>query len=791
MDAASTTSGEAGNPLPRMQSQFVAHLDDGSLTVMPAPMIGRQREIQAIRTLLENPDIRLVVLTGPGGVGKTRIAITIAESEEPRQVAVVSLSSIGTPTLVLPAIATALGIQGTTDAELRESVFHHLEGRDLLLVLDNFEHVIDAGPVLTELLTFAHNLTVLVTSRVVLNLYGEYDFPVPPMLAPEFGDEGTIDPETVLAADAVQLFIDRAVAVLPAFDVPREQIRDLLHIVRQLEGLPLAIELAASQIVTFTLPELIARLDPRLPFLERDRARRRVLPDHSRTMRSAIAWSYDLLTPEEQALFCRLSLVIGSWTIDDAIAVAELDDDVAAVDLVSSLVDKSLVRRVDLKGDTAHFDMLQTLREFGVEKLRENHEYDVAVDHYATYMLEFAARASAHLTGATQMLWLDRLSNLHPDLRFVSAWFQGQDAPERALEMATAMWRFGYMRGHISESVNNLLAALDRAPGRTALRAEALNAAGLLVNMQGDLARSGALHREARAIAEEIGYHKAIGTAQLGLAELEVANRRFDEAQRLVLAAEELLTGSEDKRAVAVAKTNLGNLIWSMGSLEQAEEIHQEAEVLYAAIGDERGVAWSATNVGRIAAERQEYVRAAASLQRAMTFYDKLDDRSGIAETLEAFADIAHGTDDDTRAAIFLGAADRLRTAINHPVPGIDLERYRKLVAAMRAHSERSYARGWARGKTLPLVKAIEMAMEYVVQLPDDGASAPAARSLLTTRELEVLRLLRTGKSDREIGIELAIGVRTVQSHVANILAKLGVSSRTAAISRAIQDRLL
>jgi len=845
-------STDAINPLIRLLPSLSS--DDGSIAIL-APMIGRLTEMAAIRSLLTELGTRLVVITGPSGVGKTRLAASIAEAARedfPDGVMMVNLAQVRSASLVLPAIATALGIHEQTDGELGRAVLQKLEHRTALLVLDNFEHVSAAAPLLTELLAETDRLAILVTSRVVLDVYGEHVYPVPPMHVPDDA-RAELDAITVQKFEAVQLFVDRARAVDASFQLQDADVPGILHIVRQLDGLPLAIELAASRLNTFTLGELADKLNSRLTFLVNSS---RLVPNRLRTMRNAIAWSYDLLTFDEQAAFRRLSTLIGSWTVENAVAISQVstparrdrasrpaegtgthsvrsgpigagmaavwtsiaaattvktppgeprteedDDDLATRDLIASLVDKSLIRQVDGASDLPHFEMLETLREFGLEQLEETHEIDDTMQRYAWHLLELAESAAPQLTGADQVHWLNRLTELQADIGVAFRWFSSREPIDLALRMAIAVWRVGYTRGHISESLMWIEEALGRATERTALRADALNAAGVLVNMQGHVDRAEHLHQEALEIGFEIDHQHAIGMAFLGLGEIAVAKGNHEDAQWMMEEADKVLVHSENQRTVAVAKTNLGNLLWSMGSLDRAVAVHAESQVLYEAIGDERGVAWAETNIGRIAAERRDYGSAAANLQEAIHHYDNLNDRSGIAETLEGLAEVAYGTGDQLRAATLLGAADALRVTLNHPVPGIGSVRYQHLMATIRATDAVAFERGWDRGHVLSLQESKALALDIVVRIPKKPFPPPSIpinpnaanrqANPLTRREMDVLGLLRTGTTDREIGDKLFIGVRTVQTHVSRIIAKLGVNSRSAAVARAIRDGLI
>ena len=793
--------------LPRIERSAGDHLDD-----TPALFVGRHRELAEIRTLLADPDVRLVVLTGPGGVGKTRIATEIAKDQAGAfadGVFVVHLSQLRTPTLVLPTIAAALGIDGRRDADLQDAVIDFLAPRECLLVLDNFEQVVGAAPVLTRLLEAAAQLTILVTSRVVLGLYGEYIYPVPPMIVPTTDVDGALTPESLLELEGVQLFVERARAIVPGFRLQHGDVPAMQTIIEGLDGLPLAIELAASRLRTFSLQELAARVGQRLDLLEHPGSS---CPDRLRTMRKTIAWSYDLLPADEQAMFRRLSLFIGTWTLDDARAISHgygapqgdepaagargaSPDDWSVIEHVSSLVDKSLIRRVAGEHGQPSFGMLETLREYGIEQLHEANEYDRAVERYIDYVLGVVRDAAPHLTGADQVLWLDRLAALHADVRVVFQLVTTREPVDLALRLATDIWRFGYSRGHVGESLEWLEIALARAPERTPLRAEALNAAGVLLTVLGDDERSRRMHEEALVIAEESGHDEAVGMAYLGLGDIAVGRGDYDRARQMVAAADSLLDGGKNKRAAAVAKTNLGNLLWTLGDVDQALAAHAESRVLFEAIGDRRGVAWTHTNIGRIALDGGDYGRAVADLQGAVRLYDELDDRIGLAEAFAALAEVAFASGDYARAAALLGASEALRIDVEYPVPAIDQERYRHLTAETRNRGPEAFDQSWRKGQSLRLDEAIALAQGVTapkpLKTPDRNESFEhRAFRMLTPREREVLQLLREGKSNLEIGQELSIGVRTVQTHVANILRKLQVNSRTAAVARTLLSTL-
>jgi predicted ATPase/DNA-binding CsgD family transcriptional regulator len=791
-----------------------------SLPAELTPLVGRFRERTAVADLIRNPEVRLLVLTGPGGVGKTRLALTVAATvrESFRDgVCFVDLAPIAQADQVLPTIAAALAVRNSSSMPLIEAVQATLRSRTMLLVIDNVEHVTAAASLLTDLLIANPGLTILATSRAVLSIYGEHVYPVPPMgipVIPEGVGSSRQLTRTIAASEAVQLFVRRATAANSAFRLGNDNAAHVLAICRLLDGLPLAIELAAARITTLTPRMLARRLKQRLPMLEDGPAN---VPDRLRTMRNAIAWSYDLLCPEEQTLFRRLSVFAGAWTLADARAiageslVAGPDEPDHTLHLIASLIDKSLIRRVDTTMDVTQFTMLQTLREFGLEHLAASGERDEIGRRHALRMLAVAERAEPELTGPRQVVWLDRLAASHPDFHLAFDWLMAHDAPANALRLATALWRFAYTRGHLREGREWIEAALERAPERSVLRARALNGAAILANMEGNLTLTRTLHAEALAIGEEHGDQRVVGVARMGLGDVAATERRFDEARREYEAVERIFREIDDQRSIAALLTNRGNLLWTMGLLDEARADHEQAQTIYGAIGDRRGVAWSVTNIGRIAAQRGEYDRALPHLRQALEAYRELGDRGGSAEALEGIAQVALGRSDPRRAATLLAAADGLREAVDHPVAPIDRDVHTRMLATIRDRTGADFEERWNADRALPfpeimaVVRAVASAPDGAVagDAPDGphGASPALARRedprsrikelRITDRELEVLSLIAAGKTDKDIAEELFISVRTVQSHVANVLAKLDVKVRSAAVARAIRSGII
>jgi predicted ATPase/DNA-binding CsgD family transcriptional regulator len=704
--------------------------------------------------LLGEESVRLVTLTGPGGVGKTRLAAEVAgRIDDPiaRDVRFVSLAAIAEPRLMLPAIADALGVRGGAQVEFFPRIASFLRDRRMLLVLDNFEHLAGNELIVSDLLRAAPLLKMLITSREALGLSGEWQIPVLPFSTSE----------GVVQNDAVELFRERARAIDASFTLTPENTAVIATICTRLDGLPLAIELAAARIALLPPPALLNLLEHRLPLLT---GGPRDAPARQRTMRDAIAWSYELLDAEEQRLFRLLALFAGGSTIASAGAVARSVDTDALLTSIASLMAKSMILRPTQSGGEPRFVMLETIREFGLEQLAASGELATGQSRFTAYFITLAKQAEpAIYGGGEQIAWLDRLSSEQDNLRTALGWLLEHEAAQ-ALEQA--------LSGTSAE--------------HTRARSRSLLGAGMLAHRQGDETHAHERLQECIALARETG--DVVGAAfvvgLLGLmaedaGEYDTASAFFTEGLRLHEANPSLLPPF----LVGLTCAHLGVVAWGKGDLTSANTRWEEALAIHQAIHDDWGIANVLGYLALGALEQGAPERALALTRESLALFWKAHSLEEVASVLTNAATIEVARGNHHLAAERYGAAQHLRQDIGSKLnlPERQLHE-RSIETARQALGASRFDAAFVVGSGLPLDDVVEQLLN--AESPSPQPEQPTGNAFdLTPRERDVLGYLIEGMTDREIADALFISPRTVQSHLARLFAKLEVNTRTAAVT--------
>lgn len=612
-----------------------------AIPTQPTELIGRDEEVASLTSLMQRPSKRLVTLTGPGGVGKTRLAIRVAEhalAHFTDGVIFIDLSAIQCASLVGSSIATRFGLDLRGQRSPQQVLADYLCEKHLLLVLDNYEQVIASAPLLGDLLTFCPDLKMVVTSRELLRLQGEHEFPVCPLKLPPSGDD--IEHAATARYAAIQLFVERAQAVRPDFTLTADNMRAVAAICGRVDGLPLAIELAAKRVKLLPPQALLARLDERLPLLSGGAVDS---PSRLQTMRNAIGWSYDLLDDFQKSLFRRLSVFVGGCTVEAAEAICAMPD-VRSIDVLeglAALVDKSLVRQVEHIDGTGRLMLLETIREYGRTLLAVGDEQTVVADRHADYYAELAEEASRRLDGAEQRTWLDRLEREHDNLRAALRWFEGHGSLGRAVRLAGASYKFWMHRGHVAEGRDNLerLLALTVDMDEDAWRLRALNGAGALAGVAGAHTQTRKHLEDALIGYQALGDTAGVATVLNNLGALTTDQGPYGQAREFFERSIALARAANYSTLLAATLGNLGEVSCRQGLYERARKELEEGIALSQSLDDAHGVCIQLNNLGRVSVELGEYERAADELERAMAM-GRMYRYKGL--TIQPLADLGH-----------------------------------------------------------------------------------------------------------------------------------------------------
>ncbi|HEY3202763.1 MAG TPA: protein kinase [Thermoanaerobaculia bacterium] len=720
------------------------------------PLIGRSGEAVAAGELLLREGVRLVTLTGPAGVGKSRLAIQVARDTAAHFAGgafFVPLAAIGDARQIPGCVAQALGIRETTGESPLEALRRHFADAvraPLLVLLDNLEHLSGGSAALAELLASTQNMKLLATSRSAIHVYGEHEFPVPPLALPDAF--GSSDPERLTRCPSVALFLERAAAVRPDFALTRENARAVAEICVRLDGLPLALELAAARIKMLPPGEILLRLEHRLRLLT---GGSRDLPARQQTLRGAIEWSENLLGSAERTLFRRLAVFAGGFTLEAAEAVANAREDLPldVLDVVASLVDKSLLQQHG-SGDEWRFQMLETIREYALERLAESGDEESTRRAHAAYCVVLAEEGDAKLASGERDAWIRRFEAEQNNFRTALHWLIESGNADWGLRLGGALWRFWELREHSTEGRQWLQGLLRMAAGTSLreLRAKVVFGAGVLAENQSDWAASRSLFTEHLEIARELENRWAVATSLNSLGVQAYRKREYGAARSFLEESLGVWQELGNREAVAFAYANLANVARGEGNLTEAESLHRQSLEISRQLGDRRGVAASLNHLGDVARDRSDFggaralyeeslgafraigdvwgeagtltdlgnlardegnhAGAAHSYSESLRLFQELDQNRGVARALEGFAGSAAAQGKPARALRLAGAAAALRQAIGAPLPPTEQARLEtSLDPARRALPHETASAAWLDGWSMPPERAIESAL--------------------------------------------------------------------------------
>ena len=824
--------------MPRSKAKQIPHNLPSPLSVF----IGREGEISEVKQLLSTH--RLVTLSGPGGCGKTRLALEVCNrllEQFEQGIRFVELASIFDPTLVPQTIGSTFNIRELSGQSLIDALVNFLSGREILLVIDNCEHLIAACAQFAEtILQKCPDLKILATSREVLGITGEVAWIVPPLSLP--GQQPWINPASAQDAlhlyqdsESVQLFVVRATATSPEFQLTAENGAWVAEICRHLDGMPLAIELAAARVRSLSVQQIEERLDDRFHLLT---GGSRTAPPRQQTLLSTLDWSYALLSATEQKVLQCFSVFVGGATLEAAewVCAGEEIKSVDVLDTLSHLVDKSLVMADKSEHGQTRYRLLETIRQYVLEKLTESGELDESKNRHLNYLIQWTETAEPQLSGAEPLEWFELFEAEHDNVRAALDWCGTDDnRADSGLRLAVACSRFWRLRGYLSEGRIHILAALSRSniQERTEMRALALYWVASLAYLQSDYPATRLLAEESLSLWRELASTNKVALADTLdlLGELATEEGDYATAPMLFKEALDIFRELEEPGGIGDMLVQLGWAYMRMGRYDDVAPHMQEALAIFREIGHVSLLGFTLSGLGELAIRQRQYENATHLLEEGLAIRKKhghkwgigaslgslgwvallqhdihqmkkwlgeslairmeIGDKGGIAWCLEKLAEVKKDQGQFESAVKIFGHAEALRTPIGSVIDPADQADYNRIIAGLRtALGEEAFAAAWEMGAAMHLEEVIEFALAEPESSSESTRAEKEKFGGLTAREREVAGLIAQGKSNREIAEVMTVGIKTVETYVTRILNKLGFDSRVHIATWAVEKGL-